>query len=105
MDPKKQDLNPELKEIYNRVMNTQIKPPANPPVQQAASQGPIQSLAPSAPTIDNKPLVFTGNKLTSISTGPHSGAKLKLAGPIIGILAVILIIVWGLFWAKFFGLI
>lgn len=48
MDPKKQELNPELKEIYDRVMNTQVKNEAQPqsalsqPLPQA-QQAPLQS--------------------------------------------------------------
>ena len=48
MDPKKQELNPELKEIYDRVMNTQVKSEGQP--QSAPSQPPPATpQAPSAP--------------------------------------------------------
>lgn len=48
MDPKKQELNPELKEIYDRVMNTQAKSEAQP--QSAPSQPPPATpQAPAAP--------------------------------------------------------
>lgn len=125
MDPKKQELNPELKEIYDRVMNTQVKNPQNttastavsagapqpgsfaPPVggAQSAPQNPSappppQTSAPVSPNLENKPFIFTGNKLTQA----HSGSSKKISKPIIAVFVVILIVVWGLFWAKFFGL-
>lgn len=65
MDPKKQALNPELKQIYERVMNTQIKPQPGaptpttniPPTAQNAATPPIPN--PAAATTENKPPIIT----------------------------------------------
>ena len=134
MDPKKQELNPELKQIYERVMNTQVGAPASPqsPISEQAptqsvpphpaiqtpakattnvTQDPFQASAPQGPAVDTKPFVFTGNKVTTpqeTHTPQSQSAAViskKMSEPIIAVLALILIVVWGLFWAKFFGLI
>ena len=57
MDPKKQALNPELKQIYERVMNTQIKPlPGDAtPTTAALATGATTLATPAAPTDANKP--------------------------------------------------
>lgn len=148
MDPKKQELNPELKEIYDRVMNTQAKseaqpqsassqpPPAAPQAPAAppgtvlspaspppagqsvlrgdtaeAKQDPFFSPQPQRSITDTKPFVFTGNKVTTPQTPYATQSQMnptsskKVSGPIIAVLVVLLIVVWTLFWAKFFGLI
>lgn len=131
MDPKKQELNPELKEIYERVMNTQVKTPASsPPVTPPPAQNPsaptavsppaggseLGSFAPagagaqSAPNVETKPFVFTGSKITTpqdplTSQSQTAAPGKKISGPIIIGSVVILVILWGLFWAKIFGLI
>ncbi len=164
MDPKKQQLNPELKEIYDRVMNTQVK--TNPSTQPQVSTPPAGQMAPSTAVSSNArepglpPLagaglqtvpggaggqsapqtspaatlggiaspnpvaapaapapagggqsapssfVFTGDKVTTPLSGTqsHGGQTKKVPGSVIMVLVAILIIVWGFFWAKFFGL-
>ena len=120
MDPKKSELNPELKEIYERVMNTQVKdesqPQSTPPPQQQTTPPPPPAApqppnpAPQTPVTSTN-FVFTGNKVTTpepmhiSQPQAHSGPAKKMSGSIIAILVVILIVVWGLFWAKLFGLI
>ena len=93
MDQKKQTLTPELKEIYDRVMNTQaanpvvpapianatqappiqpanpaspfpLQSPVNPVAQPAANEGFLSSVPPR-PLTDTKSFVFTGNKVTT----------------------------------------
>ncbi|KKR26496.1 MAG: hypothetical protein UT57_C0032G0009 [Microgenomates group bacterium GW2011_GWC1_39_7] len=136
MDPKK-NLTPELKQIYDRVMNTQVKKPENPtetpsgpitnpvpsPIEANVtpsplpSQEPIQqpSPNPAAPSPINtapttKPFVFTGNKISSpqvkTETGnqAHVSQNKKLSGKIVAMFVVVLIVIWTLIWAKFFGL-
>lgn len=45
MDPKKQDLTPEMKQIYDRVMNTQVNKPQTPPsVSQTQPASPLSEL-------------------------------------------------------------
>ncbi|KKQ96068.1 MAG: hypothetical protein A3C27_01450 [Candidatus Levybacteria bacterium RIFCSPHIGHO2_02_FULL_39_36] len=151
MDPKK-NLTPELKQIYDRVMNTQVKKPENPtetpsgpitnpvpspieanvtpsplpsqePIQQPspnpAAPSPINtaptneaflSSVPPRPLTDTKPFVFTGNKISSpqvkTETGnqAHVSQNKKLSGKIVAMFVVVLIVIWTLIWAKFFGL-
>ena len=48
MDPKKQDLNPELKQVYDRVMNTKVAAQGNAPSEQTApGTPPPPSVAPN----------------------------------------------------------
>ncbi len=144
MDPKKQDLTPELKQIYDRVMNTQVAgktpaglnsapdtpisstPPTNTQSQSAATplvnptisqpgttqesvSQPFLSSVPPRPIADTKPFVFTGKKIETSSTLPEgnqvqaNGSK-KMSGKIIAVSVGALIILWSVFWAKFFGL-
>ena len=135
MDPKKQDLNPELKQIYDRVMNTQVAKPSGaeplrggaptaspqpqtptipqPTVAQPVTAPPPQTPPPPQaapqPISEPKDFVFTGNKIISpqgeIHADTHAAdSKKGLSGSIIAVLVVILVIAWGAFWAKIFGL-
>ncbi len=128
MDPKKQDLNPELKQIYDRVMNTQVpnKPSGTEPLQNvtptpspqpsiSTPQGPTQAAPlppqPAAPQPISEPksFVFTGNKVITPQDGGQgttqtAGTKKGIPGILIGVLVVILVIAWGALWAKIFGL-
>lgn len=135
MDPKNTDLTPELKQVYDRVMNTQIKTPeslsATPPSSQPSApaplpsapsqtpsttpsnpttgQDPFLSSLPPRPIADTKPFVFTGNKVTTHEENQSSRVKSsssnKISVKIIGLVVVVLIVVWALFWTKLFGLI
>ncbi|MBI4091649.1 MAG: hypothetical protein HY427_00355 [Candidatus Levybacteria bacterium] len=76
MDPKKQELNPELKEIYDRVMNTQVKSPSSPTSVSAGVPQPVSlANAQSDPTpikhVD--PFASVQSAPTSVSA-PQSGA-------------------------------
>ena len=125
MDPKKQDLNPELKQIYDRVMNTQApNAPVTPlpsreagssfagqvPFQPAPAQAIPQPAQPAAPQPISEPkaFVFTGNKIMTPQGETHTSnvitSKKGLSGSIIAVLVVILVIAWGALWAKIFGL-
>lgn len=115
MDPKKQELTPELKQIYDRVMNTQVKPspapqqaptatPPPPQAQQApnqTSQESFLSSVPPRPVTAAQSFAFSGK--TAESQEAESGKKMD-AGKIIAAGVVILVIVWAVFWAKFFEL-
>lgn len=123
MDPKKQDLNPELKQIYDRVMNTQVpNKPVNPPAPQAAAPTPVEQTPPvpaqpampqpqptPQPISGAKSFVFTGNKIIT-PQGANQNAtqttstKKGIPGSLIAVLIVILVIAWGALWAKIFGL-
>lgn len=169
MDSKKTNLTPELKEIYDRVMNTsaQAKPPAPaapptappavappaaqnlmaappaaqtspssmpdlgvpvPPGQAAAAPSPMPPPNPSMPPIPGMPEVAAMNPaeeaLTSAPARPlNNGAsfamkgkakdakpetgkkKMTISKPILIILGLAFIGVWGVFWAIIFGLI
>src|SRR3989344_5834990 len=113
MDPKKQDLNPELKEIYNRVMNTQVKqptqetqtpsvgqPPSPPtPTPQPVGQPQAPAPPPMGPPIESKPFVFTGNKVTTqdplgFQSQLHTSSTLKIPKPVTAASIVLLIIGW-----------
>ncbi len=50
MDPKKQNLTPELKQIYDRVMNTQANPQTTPNAAQTPGQAPTTTPGSTAPT-------------------------------------------------------
>lgn len=124
MDPKKQDLNPELKQIYDRVMNTQVAKStaspqsqtpiiSQPTVAQPVTVAPPQTSPPTQavpqPISEPKAFVFTGNKIITPQGEAHLGtqttaSKKGLSGSIITILVVILVIAWGALWAKIFGL-
>lgn len=145
MDPKKQELNPELKQIYDRVMNTQaarpqqpapsaqpqpgtptvpsqtLTPPIVTPPQPVPSGGavpapqnvPGQSVTPQPIVPNSGSFVFTGNKVIAPKNDgkaqPAAGAqkfaaKKGFSGKLITVGLVLLIVVWGVVWAKIFGL-
>lgn len=162
MDPKKQALTPELKQIYDRVMSTQVSgqqaaatttpstpqqtattppvvpstpeptttlgdlasvttPPVATPVVPVSSApvtpppAPVDntflSSTPPRPLADTKPFVFSGKvekpkeeaHNDTVHAQPATGKK--MSSKIIVMLVGVLVVVWGLFWAKFFGLI
>lgn len=54
MDPQKQNLNPDLKQIYEKIMNTPVKPlgqnaPTNPTTTPPPTQTPVTPTATSTP--------------------------------------------------------
>ena len=134
MDQKKQALTPELKEIYDRVMNTQVAAPpqpqpVTPPTVMGATQPPqspqpvisptttqvppIQnegflSSVPPRPLTDTKSFVFTGNKVTTTdkqsTTQAPLAASKKMSNKIIAIIVGAIIIMWAVLWAMIFGL-
>lgn len=162
MDPKKQqNLTPELKQIYERVMNTQVSPntPTAPPAQTTATNPAMQTATPTMPQpmqsqpvpeiptmppaanptvqpvtgnpmqnptptqdlggIAQKPLSANPQPFTFSNKAPSPTQaanpnqpfaatikpKKKMSSMIIGVLVVVLIAVWTLFWIKFFKLI
>ncbi|OGH18619.1 MAG: hypothetical protein A2868_02545 [Candidatus Levybacteria bacterium RIFCSPHIGHO2_01_FULL_40_15b] len=71
MDPKKQELNPELKEIYDRVMNTQAKSEAQ---SQSAPPQPLQTTSVPTPVKQAAPFANAENAPTAVSAPPAGGA-------------------------------
>lgn len=57
MDPKKQDLSPELKEVYERVMNTRAPTPAAPTTPNATPQPAAAQPSVVPPTSQPTPAV------------------------------------------------
>lgn len=148
MDNKKTNLTPELKEIYDRVMNTTapqkaaptppptpaqpnpLTPPPTPPIHAdipsplnappaAAPVIPLQTPAedalsstPARPVseIDNKAFSFSGTASTppavSQTNKPASEKKeSKLSLPVLIVIGIVFLVVWGVFWAIIFGFI
>lgn len=135
MDPKKSaNLTPELKEIYDRVMNTTPTPKlATPPPVQAPSALPQTPTSPQAPTPSPKaqpvpslnaadealsetpprPLTtgntFSFNGTVKAQSDENSVAttkgKSKISLPILIVLGIVFIVVWAVFWAIIFGFI
>lgn len=146
MDPKKSNLTPELKEIYDRVMNTTATPktppkaPTVPPAPKADTQAPAmnslnptptanaaslnsQQPTPAEDALTNTParplssqntFSFSGKaepmpEAPSVSLDETVGKKkknqMKLSLPILIVLGIAFIVVWGLFWAVMFGII
>jgi hypothetical protein len=129
MDPKKQELHPELKQIYDRVMSTDVKrAPAGTPAP-ASQPGPTVA-APTAPNIPSAPspapapeptgpapfLPTTPPKPAQAQSAPaapqmnpsvqakKSSAKSSFSGKIIALLVVVVLVAWGVLWAKIFAL-
>ncbi len=147
---KKQNLTPELKQIYDRVMNTQVQakaatPAPTTPSAPAVGQMPVNGMQTATPPIatstnaapnpmptqpksamkftppaggatsspiagQDKSFVFTGNKMTTPQAGGSTikvqtgaGGKRMPSVAIAG-LVVVLLVVWGVFWAKLLGL-
>lgn len=131
MDPKKQELNPELKEIYDRVMNTQVKsegqpqsapsqpPPVTPQAPAAppppagqsdlrgaaaeANRDPFFSPPPQRPITDTKPFVFTGNKVTTPREPNTSQSQTYTNRKISGPIITVLVVVLIVVWALFWA--
>lgn len=163
MDSKKTNLTPELKEIYDRVMNTSRQaqkpataptPPSPTPTTQAPPAAPttqapplgmpvatsisssdaasppsmaptptpaVQSMGipslPEMPTTAEDALTSTpARPVTSGNTIAFSGnvkdtqtvavkKKSKISAPILIVLGIVFIAVWGVFWAVILGLV
>jgi hypothetical protein len=125
MDPKKQELNPELKQIYERVMNTDVKRPDAPspgtPPPQAAPQPQTQPPVSAAPQPQAAPQPVpsmpylnpdqpkatpppAAPQVKSQPTAKKQGGKNAFSGKIIVALIAVVLVLWGVFWAKFFAL-
>ena len=151
MDNKKTNLTPELKEIYDRVMNTTAPQKAAPvppqPNLSAATPPPVQTgipnplntppaaapVMPSMPAlpklneptpaenalsstparpvseIDNKAFSFSGTAPTPPAvpqTDKPVGKKgSKMSLPVLIVIGIVFLVVWGVFWAIIFGFI
>lgn len=145
MDKKQTNLSPELKEIYDRVMNTSATPKPNvtptPPTQtppqadkpshpenqpahaaapsempkpgismpsipDAADQALTSSPPRPASTVDGtKPFSFSGTASTSKNDAKPGEKKSKISLPILIILGIAFIAVWGVFWLVMLGFI
>lgn len=166
MDSKKANLTPELKEIYDRVMNTTSTPkapaqpsqqaaptPQNPPSPPIQPQGmpslsepiappplpgpqqppPVQpqfhgpqnsesltetsnpaeealSSTPARPISNDGVFSFSGGSVKNSPTtqsglSAQGNKKTLISKPILIILGLIFVVIWGIFWAIIFGLI
>ncbi len=131
MDSKK-TLKPELKEIYERVMNTKAAPrqqsntpqaaPKTEPTAhapQAKTEEPyLASSAPRPVTQDTGTFVFSSNSKNkgnaskeeekSKSSSNHSTSKKQEENsnlfPILGVIAVVFLIIYAVFWAIYFNI-
>lgn len=130
MDPKQ--LDPKLKEAYDRVMGTSFTPPAATPTptQSASTPAPVAEPAPIVPAAEPMatqtpvtPQPVTPVELTSepVPFQPTTSVESKMpingfvaadantqkkhgVSPVIIILGVIVfLVVYALFWVKFFG--
>lgn len=120
MDPKTAPtLDPKLKEAYDRVMGTSLPtaPPSStppPPMQPAA---PVQKMAdpmslheapPHTHPLQATPTtpVTSPTKPSGISSGfvaPHEEKNSAVSGKLLLIAGVVFLIVYTLFWLKWFG--
>ena len=153
MDNKKTNLTPELKEIYDRVMNTSAPqkpapvppqpnlsattpppiqigipnplntPPVNVPTMSTMPPPPDTSLngmtpaenalssAPARPVseIDNKAFSFSGTAPTPPpvpqTDKPVGKKESKMSLPVLIVIGIVFLVVWGVFWAIIFGFI
>lgn len=145
MDKKQTNLSPELKEIYDRVMNTSAAPkpstpPTPPPHVEAPSSAhptpPSQALheTPPAPHTSagitmpslpdsadqaltsspprpvsiadgTKPFSFSGTASAPKEEAKPGGKKSGISLPILIVLGIAFIAVWGVFWLVILGFI
>lgn len=102
MDPKKAtNLDPKLKETYERIMNTHVvaTPAPQTPVNPTTTQ-PVQ--APQQPVASPQPQPQSANAAPLVTAPPKKTSNLML---VIYILAgVLFFIIYALFWIKFFNL-
>ncbi len=106
MDPQKlSQLDPKLREAYQRVMETSIpQPQASPPQAQAPTQ-PISEPQPAITPAEVSPVQNSPN-FTSPAPETQTMAVKKKNGmmPIlIGIAALVFVAVYTLFWTKIFN--
>jgi hypothetical protein len=111
MDSKKQELSPELKQVYERVMNTQVAKDTAAPGTPATSAPQTPAPAVAAPSVQTQPSPQPSAAPTPAptianlkGTTAKGGSKSMLSGKVIGLLVVVLLAVWGVFWAKLFGM-
>lgn len=134
MDQSKQNLSPELKEVYDRVMNTTAKPqstttasvqtpqtPQTPtpvtttPVTKtnvivesttpAPAAQPTTGNMPAGTTLQTPPTAFVFNGNKMTSDGKTATkTKGKMPGFLIPVGVIILVVFWAFLWAKIFGL-
>jgi hypothetical protein len=129
MDPKKQELNPELKQIYERVMSTDVKknevpvssaqpqavaPQVNPQPAPLQPPSPTPTAGPaplSAPYLPQTPPAQQAIPSPTPNPQPTPGMSVKkthsksmLSGKIIAMLLMVLFVAWGVLWAKIFEL-
>lgn len=119
MDPKKTaQLDPKLKEAYDRVMGTvtsqvpspQVAKPPPPPASEPLSQNPSMPPAPPPSSLQPKradsPPVKVGTTFVAIpnkNNPPAGGSKTSVFGVLLIILILIFILGYAFFWIKFFN--
>lgn len=113
MNPKTpQDLDPKLKEAYDRVMGGNFSPgavPKAPEVSQAQGQTPVQNPAFSNPAPTSTPLTPSAPTPTVNVPSPSSSPvsvkkKLKISPIIFLVVGLAFFAVYAVVWAKLFKL-
>jgi len=120
MDPKAaQTLDPKLKEAYDRVMGATV--PKTPPPQMPSVDIPTppkepekpfsQPIAPTpinaAQSAANSPPAAPVHTVAHPSSGfvaPHEEKKSPISGTLLVIAGVVFLLVYTLFWLKWFGI-
>lgn len=124
----KKVLTPELKQVYERVMNTptrpQPQPPTTPVVQQIRPSAPPPPPSPSPPTVSsfstvsprplkssgNQPVVFSSQRKDSESLHPHTVIAGRSSSDIakytmIGFLVILFIATYTFVWMVVFKMV
>ncbi len=98
MDPKKHpQLDPKLKEIYDRVMGT--------PIQKASLENPSAQVKTqeSSPKAAQKPRLFQQNTSSQAFVDKSSSPSRKPLGVIFFLLGILFFIAYTLFWLRYFN--
>ncbi len=112
MDPKATaNLDPKLKEAYDRVMSTPVPKPADFSVAQESMHATIP-LAPTPQTVSPTPVTPASTPPPQVKqavsfavTMPkHSGGGSKMLPILFGLGGLVFFVVYAIFWVKFFGL-
>lgn len=108
MDKNLNNLDPKLKEAYDRVMGTNFTPPTKP---QAPQQGPLMQTQPVPESFNNKEDTPEFNPapaqpLSSFMQEEQNPAKKKMNFlPILFVIGgIAFLAVYAVIWAKIFGL-
>lgn len=117
MDPKAaQTLDPKLKEAYDRVMGATIPktpsqqmPSVDMPTPQKETENPAEPMHPPAPAATpTQPVpaapTHTIPHPSSGFVAPHEEKKSPVSGTLLIVAGVVFLLVYTLFWLKWFGI-